>query len=92
MLRSTTTNLNQGIVFNSAAGGGYTKEILPNAHDTRQLPSVDAPGTEFTVIPGDALTIGTRTYLSVMSVHARDSEGWKTNFTYLTYYDDAGVN
>lgn len=92
MLRSTTTNLDQGIAFNSAAGGGYAKEILPNAHDTRQLPGIEAPGTEFTVIPGDALTIGTRTYLSVMSVHAWDSEDWKTNFTYLAYSDDAGEN
>ncbi|WFR70958.1 DUF4185 domain-containing protein [Prescottella defluvii] len=90
MLRSTTTNLDAGIVFSSAAGGGYAKEILPNAHDTRELPNPESPGTEFTVIPGDAVTIGSRTCLSVMSVHSWSSQNWSTNFTYLAYSDDSG--
>ncbi|WP_420878985.1 DUF4185 domain-containing protein [Rhodococcus sp. (in: high G+C Gram-positive bacteria)] len=92
MLRSHTTNLDDGIVFSSAAGGGYAKEILPNAHDTRELPNNESPGTEFTIIPGDAITIGSRTYLSVMSVHSWSSQDWSTNFTYLAYSDDSGEN
>jgi hypothetical protein len=92
LLFSSTTNLDAGIVFDGAASGSYAKEILPNAHDTRELPSREAPGTEFTVIPGDALTIGTRTYLSVMSVHSWESQDWSTNFTYLAYSDNGGEN
>ncbi|MBC2638459.1 MULTISPECIES: DUF4185 domain-containing protein [unclassified Rhodococcus (in: high G+C Gram-positive bacteria)] len=90
MLRSTTTDLRGGIGFISAAGGRTAREILPNAHDVRELPDRDSPGSEFTVVPADAVTIGDRTYLSVVSVHSWGSADWPTNFTYLACTDDCG--
>ncbi|MDF3310756.1 DUF4185 domain-containing protein [Rhodococcus sp. T2V] len=90
MLRSTTTDLRGGIEFDSAAGGRTAREILPNAHDVRESPHRESAGSEFTVVPADAVTIGDRTYLSVVSVHSWASQGWPTNFTYLAWSDDGG--
>lgn len=92
MLRSTTTDLRGGIEFESAAGGRTATEILPNAHDVRELPDRESAGSEFTVVPADAVTIGDRTYLSVVSVHSWRSRAWPTNFTYLAWSDDGGEN
>lgn len=80
-----------GIVFDGACGGGYAQEILPNAHDVSERPDPERPGSEFTVIPSDAVTIGDRTYLSVLSVHSWNSQAAPTNFTYLACSDDDGV-
>ncbi|BAH48976.1 DUF4185 domain-containing protein [Rhodococcus opacus] len=90
MLRSTTTDLRGGIEFDSAAGGRTAREILPNAHDVRESPDRESAGTEFTVVPADAVTIGDRTYLSVVSVHSWAAQAWPTNFTYLAWSDDGG--
>ncbi len=78
------------IEFDSAGGGRTAREILPNAHDVRESPDRESAGSEFTVVPADAVTIGDRTYLSVVSVHSWASQGWPTNFTYLAWSDDGG--
>ncbi|NLU81289.1 DUF4185 domain-containing protein [Rhodococcus sp. HNM0569] len=90
MLRTDRVPPAAGIAFTSAAGGRRAAQILPNQRDTREVPAVEAPGSEFTVIPSDAITIGARTYLSVVSVHSWRAADWMSNFTYLAWSDDCG--
>lgn len=91
MLRSPGGGPGDGIVFDGACGGRYAREILPNAHDPREHPDPETPGSEFTVIPADAITIDRTVYLSVVSVHSWRSTDAPTNFTYLARSDDHGV-
>ncbi|QDQ98703.1 DUF4185 domain-containing protein [Tomitella fengzijianii] len=83
--------LEDGIVFDGACGGRYAREILPNAHEPSERPDPETPGSEFTVIPCDAITVDRRVYLSVVSVHSWNSAAAPTNFTYLARSDDLGV-
>ncbi|EOM75890.1 DUF4185 domain-containing protein [Rhodococcus rhodnii] len=92
LLRGPATDPAAGIRFTSAAGGRRARQILPNRRDRRELPRIEAPGTEFTVVPSDAVTIGARTYLSVVSVHSWRAQRWMSNFTYLAYSDDSGAS
>ena len=53
----------------------------------------NAPGQpEYTVIPGDGVTVGARSYLSYMSVHSWTDPDWATNYAGLAYSDDKGEN
>ncbi len=79
------------LVFDGACGGRYAREILPNAHDPSERPDPETPGSEFTVIPCDAITLGDRTYLSVVSVHSWRSSAAPTNAARLARSDDDGA-
>lgn len=66
-----------GIVFNSAAGGQYAKQILSYAHTNGR-----------TYLPSDAITIGNRMYLHYMVNEGLGNVLW----TQIAYSDDNGEN
>jgi hypothetical protein len=86
LLRSTDTTLADGMDYSSAVTGsdGRAREILPGVHD-------EAAG-EVTKIPTAGISIGSRQYLSFMSVKHWGQPGqWDTNYAKLAYSDDNGT-
>ncbi|WP_024793609.1 DUF4185 domain-containing protein [Tomitella biformata] len=88
LLRSTDTNLSDGMRFDSAPldRPGRAREALP---------SLKVPGVEFTVIPTSGISAptpsGVRQYMSFMSVRSWDEPGeWTTNYSAIGYSDDNG--
>jgi hypothetical protein len=77
LLRSAPGLDNNGIVFTSAAGGQYAKQILDYTHDNGR-----------TWLPSDAITIGDRMYL-----HFIVNQGLgNVSYTQIAYSDDNGEN
>ncbi|GAA1393921.1 hypothetical protein GCM10009662_03170 [Catellatospora coxensis] len=86
LLRSTDTNLADGMSFASAvtAADGRAREILPGLHQP------DNTG-EVTKIPTAGIAVGNRQYVSFMSVRHWGVPGqWTTNYAKLAYSDDNG--
>lgn len=86
LLRSTDTTLSDGMDYSSAVTGadGRAREIIPGVHD-------EAAG-EVTKIPTAGISVGSRQYLSFMSVkHWGDPGQWDTNYAKLAYSDDNGT-
>jgi hypothetical protein len=87
LLRSSDTNLSDGMDFASAvtAADGRAREILPGLHQ--------ADGTgEVTKIPTAGIAVGSRQYVSFMSVRHWGPPGqWDTNYAKIAYSDDNGT-
>lgn len=86
LLRSTDTTLSDGMDYSSAvtASDGRAREILPGIHN-------EAAG-EVTKIPTAGISVGSRQYLSFMSVKHWGAPGqWDTNYAQLAYSDDNGT-
>ncbi|WP_166351993.1 DUF4185 domain-containing protein [Phytoactinopolyspora limicola] len=86
LLRSTDTNLADGMTFSSAAEDfpGHAKELIP---------SQKIDGVEMTVIPTAGVSVGSRQYLGYMSVRQWGPPGeWDTNYAAIAYSDDNGEN
>ncbi|MGI5183547.1 DUF4185 domain-containing protein [Dactylosporangium sp. CA-152071] len=86
LLRSGDTNLADGMHFDTAvtAPDGRAREILPGLHQP------DNTG-EVTKIPTAGIAVGTRQYVSYMSVHHWGPPGaWDTNYARIAYSDDNG--
>jgi len=84
LLRSTDTNLADGMSFVSAAtdAPGHAKELIP---------SKKIDNDEMTVIPTAGVSVGTRQYLAYMSVRHWGVPGsWDTNYAAIAYSDDNG--
>ncbi len=79
LLRSEPGNLEQGITFTSAAGGGYAKQLLAYRHDSPDYS---------TWLPSDAITIGKRMYLHFMVNQGLGNVRWSQ----IAYSDDNGEN
>lgn len=85
----TDRNLTKGlrIDYFAADRAGHAKQIIPDC---------DCPGCprpEVTTIPTSACRIGTRQYMTYMSVREWGQPGvWKTNFAGIAYSDDGGLN
>jgi hypothetical protein len=87
LLRSTDTNLADGMDFASAVTGpdGRAREILPGLHQP------DGAG-EVTKIPTAGIAVGARQYVSFMSVRHWGAPGyWDTNYAQIAYSDDDGT-
>ena len=87
LLRSSDTNLSDGMYFSSAVTGadGRAREILPGLHQP------DGVG-EVTKIPTAGISVGARQYVSYMSVRHWGPPGqWDTNYARIAYSDDNGV-
>jgi hypothetical protein len=87
LLRSTDTNLSDGMSFASAvtAADGRAREIIPGLHQGNDA------GGEVTKIPTAGISVGTRQYLSFMSVRHWGPPGqWDTNYARIAYSDDNG--
>ncbi|GAA2335763.1 DUF4185 domain-containing protein [Dactylosporangium salmoneum] len=87
LLRSGDTNLADGMHFDSAVTGadGRAREIVPGLHQP------DGTG-EVTKIPTAGISVGTRQYLSFMSVRHWGPPGqWDTNYARIAYSDDNGT-
>ena len=88
LLRSTDTNLADGMSFASAvtAADGRAREILPGLHQGNDA------GGEVTKIPTAGIAVGSRQYLSFMSVRHWGVPGqWDTNYARIAYSDDNGT-
>ncbi|WP_238010582.1 DUF4185 domain-containing protein [Dactylosporangium sp. AC04546] len=88
LLRSADTNLADGMHLDSAvtAGDGRAREILPGLHQP------DNTG-EVTKIPTAGIAIGSRQYVSYMSVRHWGPPGqWDTNYARIAYSDDNGAS
>jgi len=84
LLRSTDTNLADGMSFSSAATdvAGHAKELIP---------SQKIDNVEMTVIPTAGVSVGTRQYMAYMSVkHWGVPNSWTTNYASIAYSDDDG--
>ncbi|MGV9868778.1 DUF4185 domain-containing protein [Rhodococcus koreensis] len=77
LLYSDTHDLDHGIRFHHAAGGNPAKQLWPYPHDNPEFS---------TVLPTDAIVIGTRIYLHVMVVRGLPNTRW----TEIQYSDDGG--
>lgn len=87
LLRSTDTNLSDGMSFASAVTGadGRAREIIPGLHQGNDA------GGEVTKIPTAAIAVGSRQYISFMSVRHWGAPGqWDTNYARIAYSDDNG--
>jgi len=62
--------------------GARAKELTTNAHQTNI-----SPGSEFTVIPSDAITIDGKVYMFTSSVHDWSDEWWMTNYCFISVAD-----
>ena len=88
LLRSTDTNLADGMSFASAVTGadGRAREIIPGLHQGNDA------GGEVTKIPTAGIAVGNRQYLSFMSVRHWGVPGqWDTNYARIAYSDDNGT-
>ncbi len=88
LLRSTDTNLADGMSFASAvtAANGRAREIIPGLHQDNNA------GGEVTKIPTAGISVGNRQYLSFMSVRHWGVPGeWDTNYAKIAYSDDNGT-
>lgn len=84
LLRSSDTNLADGITYDSAV------EDRPG-HAAELIPSAKVDGVEMTTIPTAAISVGSRQYMAYMSVRHWGPPGlWDTNFNQLAYSDDDG--
>ncbi|SEE52453.1 DUF4185 domain-containing protein [Jiangella alba] len=86
LLRSSDTDLSNGMTFDSAAtdSPGHAKELIP---------SLKVDGVEMTVIPTAGVSVGTRQYMAYMSVRHWGPPGeWDTNYAAIAYSDDNGEN
>lgn len=86
LLRSSDTNLADGMDYSSAVTGtdGRAREIIPGLHN-------ESAG-EVTKIPTAGISIGSRQYLSYMSVKHWGAPGqWDTNYASIAYSDDDGT-
>ncbi len=84
LLRSSDTDLSDGITFDSAVedAPGHAGEIIP---------SLKINGQEMTTIPTAGIAVGSRQYLAFMSVRQWGAPGaWDTNFSRIAYSDDNG--
>lgn len=84
LLRSTDTNLADGMSFSSAAtdAPGHAKELIP---------SKKIDNDEMTVIPTAGVSVGSRQYMAYMSVrHWGVPNTWDTNYAAIAYSDDNG--
>lgn len=84
LLRSTDTNLADGMSFSSAAtdAPGHAKELIP---------SKKIDNDEMTVIPTAGVAVGSRQYMAYMSVrHWGVPNTWDTNYAAIAYSDDNG--
>jgi hypothetical protein len=84
LVRSTDTNLADGMYFATAAtaSNGLAKELIP---------SQKVDNVEITVIPTAGISVGTRQYLGFMSVRHWGAPGyWDTNRAGIAYSDDNG--
>jgi len=85
LVRSSDTNLSDGMTFDSAVtdSHGLARELIPGVHN-------EAAG-EVTKIPTAGISIGSRQYMSYMSVkHWGDPGMWDTNYASIAYSDDNG--
>jgi hypothetical protein len=88
LLRSSDTNLSDGMYFSSAvtAADGRAREIVPGLHQGNDA------GGEVTKIPTAGISVGSRQYLSYMSVRHWGVPGqWDTNYARIAYSDDNGA-
>ncbi|WP_194409903.1 DUF4185 domain-containing protein [Microbacterium cremeum] len=84
LLRSTDTDLSDGMTFDSAV------EDVPG-HAGEIIPSLKINGEEITTIPTAGIAVGERQYLAFMSVRQWGPPGeWDTNFSRIAYSDDNG--
>lgn len=86
LLRSTDTNLADGMSFSSAATDvpGHAKELIP---------SKKINNDEMTVIPTAGVAVGSRQYMGYMSVRTWGPPSyWDTNYAAIAYSDDNGQN
>ncbi|WP_020523783.1 DUF4185 domain-containing protein [Catelliglobosispora koreensis] len=86
LLRSTDTNLADGMSFSSAVTDtpGHAKELIP---------SQKIDNVEITVIPTAGVSVGNRQYMHYMSVRHWGVPGsWDTNYGAIAYSDDNGQN
>jgi len=86
LLRSSDTNLADGLSFSSAAedAPGHAKELIA---------SKKIDGDEITVIPTAGVSVGSRQYMAYMSVRQWGVPGeWDTNYASIAYSDDNGEN
>lgn len=84
LLRSTDTDLSDGMTFDSAVEDrpGHAAEIIP---------SLKQPGTEHTTIPTAGIEVDGVQYLAYMSVRQWGPPGqWDTNFSRIAYSEDGG--
>lgn len=87
LLRSNDTKLSDGMSFGSAVTGpdGRAREIVPGLHQGND------DGGEVTKIPTAGIAVGSRQYLSYMSVRHWGAPGqWDTNYARIAYSDDNG--
>jgi hypothetical protein len=85
LLRSDDRDLADGLAFSEAA------EDWPG-HAGQLIPSLKADRFEITVIPTSGLSVGSRQYLTYMSVRQWGTPGgWDTNYGSLAYSDDNGA-
>ncbi|ACQ79887.1 carbohydrate-binding protein [Beutenbergia cavernae DSM 12333] len=84
LLRSTDTDLADGMTFDSAVEDtpGHAGEIIP---------SLKQPGVEHTTIPTAGIEVDGVQYLAFMSVRQWGPPGqWDTNFSRIAYSSDGG--
>ncbi|GAA4249252.1 hypothetical protein GCM10022255_032510 [Dactylosporangium darangshiense] len=87
LLRSGDTDLADGMHFDSAVtwADGRAREVVPGLHQP------DGTG-EVTKIPTAGISVGTRQYMSFMSVRHWGAPGqWDTNYARIAYSDDNGT-
>jgi len=82
-VKSDTMGADQDIEITSAIGGRSAKELVPNQHQGWFE-------GECTKIPNDVFAVGSRLYMSVMSVNNWANGTWETNCTLLAYSEDYG--
>lgn len=85
LLRSTDTDLSDGMTFDSAVEDrpGHAGEIIP---------SLKQPGVEHTTIPTAGIEVDGVSYLAYMSVRQWGPPGqWDTNFSRIAYSEDGGA-
>jgi len=85
LLRSTDTDLSDGMSFDSAVEDrpGHAGEIIP---------SLKQPGVEHTTIPTAGVEVDGVQYLAFMSVRQWGPPGlWDTNFSRIAYSSDGGA-
>jgi hypothetical protein len=86
LVRSSDTNLADGMWFSSAA-------TAPNGLAKELIPSQKIDNVEITVIPTAGISVGSRQYLGFMSVRHWGVPGqWDTNRAGIAYSDDNGQN
>jgi hypothetical protein len=89
LAHSTDHNLADGMTFSDMVTDrpGHAKQLLPCAKNGND------DGGEVTVIPTAGVSVGSRNYMSYMSVRHWGSGGaWETNYAGVAYSDDNGQN